>query len=358
MEIRGDSIAAYRGVYSAIDRITGELYYNTLNSAAVAAGLTSGNWVKLSDGSTVVMASGNIISKGQNGWNRQDQLSFNTYNVGAHALKVMDANFYAAGNYKYNVSETYKNVNPTVTTDVDTFNPYDGLVSLREAIYLAGTTQVRNSTSSNPAMPSRYETFVFGTDITFNTNTDYLKDASGNNAFITAEGGNLPEITNFHNVNTLYLGTTYDRSVLGDDYYGALIFEKDADAVYSISADGLDLALYGNNDSVFRMNSGILNISDFSVISGGDDTATEGGIFDVNGGYLAISGVSELVNGNAQRGGVFHISGGSVVLGGKFDVLNSMAILGDTDTFWWITILLIWVRLSIRAAESSFLPVM
>ena len=175
--IRPDSLAAYAGVYAAIDRTTGDLYYNTLNyeTALNSDSASYDKWMQVAaDGDVeATVEESNIITVGQNGWTRTDQLSFNVYNVGAHALNVLDADFYSS-EYEYNVSQTY-HVDPTITTTNDVFNPYDGLISLSEANYLAGKTLTRTFLSTNPDVQNLTETFEFSSNVVYNTDPHYYE---------------------------------------------------------------------------------------------------------------------------------------------------------------------------------------
>ncbi len=315
--IRPDGVAAYKGVYSAIDRTTGALYYNTINSSSVSSTTDiSGSWVNFADDTPVTITDSNIVTNGQNGWTRTDQLTFNTYNVGAHALKSLDANYYAGPDYEYDVSTTYY-VNPTVTkayTDAtqyyyDAFNPYDGAITLREAVFLAGQTLTRSYYSSDPDVQSLKETFVFSTDIRFNTDPNYP-----GNVFGAMDGGS-PTSTYYTPTTNVFTG--YELIQLDAGYYGALTFSKTDSAEYTLAGYGTDgsyLAItLSGGAGLLNMNSGNLSLYGFEALLGG--TATAGGVFNVSGGDLSVSYVKVISGGNAETGGVIYQTGGNVTIG-------------------------------------------
>jgi len=315
--IRPDGVAAYKGVYSAIDRSTGALYYNTINSSKVTSTTDiSGSWVNFADDSSVTITDSNIVTNGQNGWTRTDQLTFNTYNVGAHALKTLDANYYAGPDYEYDVSTTYY-VNPTVTkayTDAtqyyyDAFNPFDGAITLREAVFLAGQTVSRSFYSSDPDVQSLTETFVFSTDIRFNTDPNYP-----GNVFGAMDGGSP---TSIYYTPTTSVFTGNEMIQLDAGYYGALTFSKTDDANYTLAGYGTDgsyLAItLSGGAGLLNMVSGDLSLYGFDALLGG--TATSGGVFNVSGGDLSVSYVKVISGGNAENGGVIYQTGGNVTIG-------------------------------------------
>ncbi len=98
LAISAEGAAAYKGVYTAIDLATSLMYFNTLNSQAVAAGQTSGTWMNFSTRTAATVSSDKIVSSSQNGLNRQTgangSVSYNTYNIGAYQLTVTDVFYY------------------------------------------------------------------------------------------------------------------------------------------------------------------------------------------------------------------------------------------------------------------------
>ena len=341
--IRPDSVAAYKGVYSAINRATGEMYYNTINSSKVTdTNDIGGSWVNFADGSSVTIADGNIVTNGQNGWTRKDQLQFNTYNVGAHALKVMDANYYAGQNYEYNVSHVGNNaysvdstVNKMYILDAngnkvyyDAFNPFDGAITLREAMFLAGTTQTRTFYSSNPDVQNLYEEFKFSTNIRFNSE---ISPADSGNAFNTKDGRSIISIIYKPTIDQ-FTPNGSDFLVL-DSYYGALTFNKAGDTrAYTLAGLGqdgtqLDIVIAGTSGGLLNVVDGSLAISNFTALEGG--SASQGGVFHVSGGSLWVKDIAEIHGGSASQGGLIYQSGGYVILGAEG---SSMLIHGHQAT--------------------------
>ncbi len=292
--IRPDSLAAYAGVYAAIDRTTGDLYYNTLNYETMLKSDSASydKWMQVAaDGDVeATVDAGNIITDGQNGWTRTDQLSFNVYNVGAHALNVLDADFYSS-EYKYNVSQTY-HVDPTITTSNDVFNPYDGLISLSEANYLAGKTLTRTFISTNPDVQNLLETFEFSSKVVYNTDPLYyqstleaLKNAGADTWYPYAYY--LPTAMVFQGSgdpsHSIVVTTTAD---VVNDYDGVTSLREALALAEQYAVEGK------NNTITFTVDVVVLNdlldTIDFSVlIDGGTGVVVDGtGIAGAEGDYI------------------------------------------------------------------------
>ena len=376
--IRPDSVAAYKGVYSAIDRATGELYYNTLNyeTATRSDSASYDRWMQISYGGDVeaTVDAGNIITHGQNGWTRQDQLSFNVYNVGAHALNVLDADFYSS-EYQYNVSRTY-NVDPTITTANDVFNPYDGLISLTEANYLAGKTVTRTYLSTNPDIQNLYETFVFSSKVVYNTDPHYydstleaLRDSGAINFYPYAyylptaqvfQGADSPVVsiivTTSDDIVDAYDGVTSLREalILAEQYAAE---GKDNTITFSVAGNAVELnKILDPVDFTVLINGGDAGITiDGSRITGGEGdyiftTTGAGNSIRFNnitidagrnnadiesGNYLGgirNEGAQVTMNGGGVKNG-YSVNGGAILNATGLLLLNNAVFSGNQADF-------------------------
>ena len=370
--------AAYKGVYTAIDLASSVMYFNTLNSQSVAAGQTSGTWKNFNTGATVTVNDNNIITKGQNGLSRNASGNYSVYNIGAYQLMVKDVFYYdlAATNtlngtnrldhYGYG-SDGYKNytasgeyyVRTIVNTTDDTVNPYDGSLSLREAILMAGFNQMPESTEGvftvsytldptiygeNPAAPVISEKFHFSSDIVFDSakfSGNGVFEVGESNIYGTAADGSYLTSSFYDSIG---INKSLEDAHGNDIYYRILAVTVDA-TEYSIDYptssleafqyDGLD---YSNGDLNLT-----LKVSDdandkpgrfriFDVISG-DITllSREGGSFTLSGGNVSNDNnpdrpKDERVDESIDNyGGVIRLSGAGAVL-----TLNSVTVQDGT----------------------------
>ncbi len=376
--IRPDSVAAYKGVYSAIDRATGELYYNTLNyeTATRSDSASYDRWMQFSYGGDVeaTVDAGNIITHGQNGWTRQDQLSFNVYNVGAHALNVLDADFYSS-EYQYNVSRTY-NVDPTITTANDVFNPYDGLISLTEANYLAGKTVTRTYLSTNPDIQNLYETFVFSSKVVYNTDPHYydstleaLRDSGAINFYPYAyylptaqvfQGADSPVVsiivTTSDDIVDAYDGVTSLREalILAEQY---AVEGKENTITFSVTGNMVELdkildpidfsvLINGGETGVRVDGTGIsgdagdyiftttgagnsIRFNNIMIDAGRDDASIKSGNYL---GGIHNDGAQVTMNGGGVKNG-YSVNGGAILNATGLLLLNNVAFSGNQADF-------------------------
>ena len=377
--------AAYKGVYTAIDLASSIMYFNTLNSQSVAAGQTSGVWKNFNTGATVTVNDNNIITKGQNGLSRNALGNYSVYNIGAYQLMVKDVFYYdlAATNilngtnrldhYGYG-SDGYKNytasgeyyVRTIVNTTDDTVNPYDGSLSLREAILMAGFNQMPESTEGvftvnytldptiygeNPAAPVISEKFHFSSDIVFDSakfSGDVTFYVGESNIYGTAADGSYLTSSFYDSIG---INKSLKDAHGNDIYYRILAVTVDV-AEYNITVptssleafqyDGLDdsnenlkLTLKVSTDA--NNNPGRFRI--FDVISGditlfsqkNDGSFTYDGSFTLSGGDVSNDNnpdrpdderVDESVD---NYGGVIRLSGASAIL-----TLNSVTVQDGT----------------------------
>ncbi len=168
LAISAEGAAAYKGVYTAIDLATSVMYFNTLNSQAVAAGQTSGTWMNFSTRTAATVSSDKIVSSSQNGLNRQTgangSVSYNTYNIGAYQLTVTDVFYYD--------TPAQNQLDPSGETRYEAyvgFQPFDGMTAsfnYTEYTYNA-TTRTWNNTNNSYTPVTGDTLSVEGVDYTY-----------------------------------------------------------------------------------------------------------------------------------------------------------------------------------------------
>jgi len=329
LAIDAEGAAAYKGVYTAINTANSTMYYNTLSSKTVAAGETSGVWKNFTSGSTASIDDSYIVDKGQNGLNRLQQGIY-VFNIGAYQLVSKDSFFYdlaatnqlggparstvytqTTGDYRTFTDSGEYYVRAIVGTTEDTVNPYDGYISLREAIRLAGEYQEFNYTvntaiyGDNPAAPMITEKFHFGTEIVFDQTL--IND------------GDTFDVGNSNIYGTTADSTTANPVYLTSSYYDSL---------------GINKALqdqFGNNIS-YRLVSGTVDATDYTSVTVPTSTIKPF-IYDAtqDAGYAAISvtfQVANDVNGDVGRFRMFDVVNGDFTLYADGSQGKSITLLG------------------------------
>ena len=406
LKISAVGAAAYKGVYAAIDAAS-TMYYNSLNSAAAARGEKDGTWYKFGTTDKATVNDG-IVKNGQNGSARRMEnqaglsINYDTYNIGAYQLMVQDAYYYdtqatnsdgvstraagyaAAGDdpRAYYLSGEYY-VRGIVTTDADTVNPYDGKLSLRESIWMAGRDFTVNYQvapyiyGSNPKAKVITEQFHFGREIVFDSNAFNtgtvalnmgqsnwygsakttsgtpvkltsafydsigfnrdLKDANGNDLSYRIVAGSV-DATTYNVTKPAGAEDRFDYDATADGTFADISLTLTA--VNNVTAaqgnfrlfDVVkgDLTLFSRAGGSFTLNGG--NVSNDSNMDRplSDRTnasdANYGGVLRVSGGdgTLTLSNVTAQ-NGVANKGAGIYVSAGTLNLEGATEVTGNTA---------------------------------
>ncbi|MBS1370676.1 MAG: DUF4347 domain-containing protein [Lentisphaeria bacterium] len=301
IEIRKEGLAAFEGTLVAKigsdyffrngdkwDSFTATNRGQVFSSGSAGFGLGSG---------AVVYSDALNVTSTPSGASRVSRVRTDiAYNIGAYALVVEEAKV-------------------VVDTNVDTVNPFDGKITLREAAAYAGNTyEFDDGTSYSVGRDITFDGSFFTAGGANNVITLTLGEISiaGNLTITGLAGGNVPLITVDGNGGRIFhvagnsaaaismLGLSNADAGAGN---GGAILNEGSLTVTGVKFDGNSAA---NGGAVYNAATGILTVR-HSLFEGND--ATNGGAVYNDGGTVSVTESSFVFNRSGNDGGAIFNSG-------------------------------------------------